>query len=200
MKPYMMLHRTADATEGPQYEKTKAYHDRGAPRKDGSLKWPEGFGIQYPIFVERDGARIQSLELDETTWHSGSQEWNLKSFAVCFAGFEPTKAQVDSIYQFWKDVGRPILILHSDVNEDAECFSDEKALECPDFRVRTSCPGEFPWRSEFMRRRLSDLVLDLKNALKALPRFVGTPREPRLLRRILRLKRETSPSSIVTSS
>ena len=166
----MAIHHSAINDEKPQFDRIKIYHNNGA-----SGKWPKGYGIQYHAFIERTGERITSYNIDHITWHSGSQEWNRKSFAVCLAGDfryqQPTEAQLGSLFGIWKDQGYPVIVYHKDIRPEP-----------------TACPGNFPFVEELERRRMLSLQNDLRLAERALQRFEGTSRGNLLKRFIGRLR------------
>ena len=174
MKTTLFIHHSADPFQGPQFAKTYDYHNRGAPRADGSLKWPTGHGIQYHYFDDVDGEMKTGMPPDRIAWHSGNQYWNANALAVCVAGdltkTVPSDRQLASLYSLWKELDYPTIMLHKEVRG-------------------TTCPGNFDFRAELKRRYYADLRQRLKNAVHALPRFVGTPRGSMLSRLIDRLRK-----------
>lgn len=170
MKTTIFIHHSADPTDGPQFAKTYDYHNRGAPRDDGTLKWPVGHGIQYHFFIEKSGQRIDGMPPDRIAWHSGNPYWNENALAACIAGFEPTEDQLVGLYQLWKELDCCTVMYHKEVRD-------------------TKCPGNFDFRAELKRRYYADLKQRLKNAIAALPRFMGTPRGSMISRLIERLRK-----------
>lgn len=172
LKTTLFLHHSADASEQPQFTKTYDYHNRGAPRADGSLKWPVGNGIQYHYFIEKLGERFDGKPPDLTAWHSNNPYWNKNALAVCLAGDltkqTPSEAQLASLFALWKSLAYCTIKLHKEVRD-------------------TSCPGSFDFRAELKRRYYVDLSQRLKNAISALPRFEGTPRGNMITRFIERV-------------
>src|SRR3990167_1085185 len=92
----LIFHHSADSTKGEQFLKTQAYHNAGAP-KDGVLQWDTGLGIQYHVFIERNGITL-TRDTDAILYHAG--DWNYRSVGICFAGdlrYENlTDAQIDA--------------------------------------------------------------------------------------------------------
>ena len=166
----LCIHHSAINDELPQFDRIKKYHDAGA-----GGKWPKGHGIQYHIFGERSGERIMAHDVNNVTWHSGSPEWNIKSFAYCLAGDlrfqEPTEAQLQGLFATWKELCFPPVVYHKEIRPEP-----------------TKCPGTFPFREELEKMRMADLETQLRLAEKSLPRFEGTPRGNLLRRLIKRLK------------
>ena len=80
------FHHTGDPSTEPQYEKVRAYHDRGAPDASGKLKWPKGFGIQYAYLIEKNGEIVQGRNEYDVTWHAGSKLWNYKAIGIALSG------------------------------------------------------------------------------------------------------------------
>lgn len=166
----MVIHHTADRSFAPQYKKVWAYHDSGA-----GGKWPAGHGIQYTVFIERDGQTFESYDLDKVTWHSGSPEWNKRAFGVCIAGdftYQiPTEEQLEALFRFWKSAHFPAVYYHGEVRPEP-----------------TSCPGYFDFKGDMTKRWRDDLELQLSQKESALKRFLNTPRGAQLERIINRIR------------
>jgi|3_EtaG_2_1085321.scaffolds.fasta_scaffold00403_7 N-acetyl-anhydromuramyl-L-alanine amidase AmpD len=126
MKTKGVLHHTADTTQSPQYDKVWEYHNSGA-----GGKWPEGFGIQYTYFIERDGMIIQGREEHETTWHAGNWLLNKQSIGICLAGDftreDPTMAQLKSLKDLLIDIQRRRGIPNDNIYPHREV----RATRCP---------------------------------------------------------------------
>lgn len=172
MKTILLIHHSGDPSEAPQFEKINAYHrSKGFPRSS--------FGLYggYNFLGEKDGQLKQYRGLDERGAHTdascGEGHCNLVGMAYCFAGDMtwqvPNDDQLSTFYTVWKSLNYPKLVLHSDVKG-------------------TSCPGDYDYRNEMTRRWIADLKQQLKNAIAALPRWVGTLRGNMMKRKIERLK------------
>lgn len=174
MKSSLFIHHTDDPSTKPQFQKVYDYHNRGAPRDDGTRKWPPGHGMQYHFFIESFGELWKGKDQDKTAWHSNDPYWNDNALAVCLAGDfthgDPTDQQLATLYNLWKSLSYPKIMLHKDVRD-------------------TECPGTFPFKSELRARYLLDLRNRLATATKALVRFVGTVRGNMLKRLTERLRK-----------
>lgn len=173
MRTKLVIHHSDDASTAPQFEKINGYH-----RSKGFPISSLGFFVGYNWIVERDGKLMQARGLDDIGAHTaascGEGHCNLVAYGVCLAGdftFQtPTDAQLATLFTLWKALNYPRIYLHSDTKA-------------------TACPGIFPFRNELNRRWFLDLKQQLKNALKALPRYIGTLRGRELDRKIDRLEK-----------
>lgn len=173
MKTKLIIHHSGDSSPAPQFEKINGFHrGQGFPRSSLGL-----YG-GYNWLIESDGQLKQYRGLEERGAHTdascGEGHCNLVAMAVCLAGdfrsADPTPQQCATLYTLWKALNHPKLLLHSDVKG-------------------TECPGNFDYRNEILRRRLEDLRQRLYHAVRALPRFLGTPRGNMLSRLIERLRK-----------
>lgn len=169
----LVIHHSGDPSPSPQFEKINAYHkSKNFPRS--SL----GFYVGYNWVLEQDGSLRQSRSLEDYGAHTdalcGEGHCNIVAVAVCLAGDftkeDPTQEQLAKLYLLWKQLDYPKIWLHKDVKD-------------------TTCPGNFPYRSELRMRWLLDLRNRLANATKALPRFAGTNRGNMIQRLIERLRK-----------
>lgn len=173
MRTQIVIHHSADPSTSPQFDKINGYHkSKGFPRS--SL----GFYVGYNWLVEHDGQLKQARGLNDHGAHTDAMcdggHCNLVAYGVCLSGdFTrnlPTPGQCATLYDLWKSLNYPKLLLHSDVKQ-------------------TSCPGDFDFRNELTRRYYADLNQGLKNAMAALPRFLGSARGSMLSRLIDRLRK-----------
>lgn len=172
MKTILAIHHSGDPSHDPQFEKINEYHrGRGFPRSSMGL-----YG-GYTWLDEWDGQLKQYRGLDEYGAHTdascGEGHCNLVANAVCLAGdfrnSAPSEPQLATLFTLWKALNYPRIVLHSDVKG-------------------TDCPGNFDFRNELTRRYYADLRKQLKDAVRALARFIGMPRWNTLTRKIRRLR------------
>jgi N-acetyl-anhydromuramyl-L-alanine amidase AmpD len=171
MKTKLVLHHTGSTNQPPQYDGVWTYHNSGA-----GGKWPEGYGIQYAYFIERDGIIMQGREEEELTWHAGSYKFNNESIAICLAGDftreDPTNAQLKSLKDLMIDIQRrrgisnDSIYLHREVRQTA----------CPGQDLRKLIEEKFP------NKTLDQRIVQLQKGAERL-----RDRNPSRYRRILRL-------------
>lgn len=173
MKTKLVIHHSADPSTSPQFEKIDGYH-----RSKGFPISSLGFYVGYNWIIEHDGTLRQARGLEDRGAHTNAMcdegHCNLVAYGVCLAGdfrkSDPTPQQCKALYDLYKALNSPKVFLHSDVKG-------------------TDCPGNFDFRNELTRQYLADLKQRLKNAVHALPRFMGTPRGNMLSRLIGRLRK-----------
>lgn len=173
MKDTLVYHHTADASPGKQYDKTYAYHDAGAPRENGELKWPKGHGIQYPVFIEQDGEIIWG-DIDALFWHAG--DWNVRAIGICFAGdkrFQPlTDAQIDALVEVTDTLlqKKPITLIMN--------HYEIRPTSCPILDIRSI------YKREKRRREVRLTPMNIRSHMRMLARLakdsVGEVRDMRL--------------------
>ena len=172
MKDTIVPHHTGDSTPGKQYQKTFDYHNRGAPRANGKLKWPKGHGIQYAAFIEKDGEIIWG-DMYALLWHAGT--WNYRSIGVCCAGdlrFENlTEAQVNSLVEVFD------ILKEKNPIEHIQNHYEIRPTSCPIINLREVYLIETRKRSipkvmtptvrvRMLNRLIRDSVGDLKDSYK----------------------------------
>ena len=91
LKRHIVLHHTADDSEGQQYQKVWDYHNR---------RWYQ-HGIAYHYFIERSGFVIQGRRENSIGYHCGRWMMNVRSIGVCLAGDftkeKPTDKQIETL-------------------------------------------------------------------------------------------------------
>jgi N-acetyl-anhydromuramyl-L-alanine amidase AmpD len=141
MKDAIVFHHSADSSQESQYEKIRAYHNRGAPDTQGKLKWPAGYGCQYHFFIEKSGEIVQGNETERTTWHTGHWLWNKRSIGICLAGNFLTD----------KITGEQLRAACNLTNSLQARFGIQDSMVVNHFGLkRTECPG----------KRINDLVFE----------------------------------------
>lgn len=170
-KPYLIIHHSADPSPEPQFGKIEAYHlSKGFPLSR------LGYHVGYHFVIEHDGALRMARLITENGAHTAAAcsggHCNLVGIGVCvtgdFTAADPTDAQLSTLFDLYKNLGYPKLLLHSDVKG-------------------TSCPGSFAFIDEMSRRWRLSLKQQLAAIPKAIARFFGTPREKPLRRKEERL-------------
>ena len=86
----IIVHHTADSSQGPQFEKVNEYH-----KQKGFNPSTKRIYCGYHIFIEKDGQTIKARDFSEVGQHCTEQ--NNTSVGICLAGnFDeqlPTEAQ-----------------------------------------------------------------------------------------------------------
>lgn len=181
MKTAIVLHHSADSSREDQYEKVWNYHNNGAPRSNGTLKWPKGHGIQYAKFIERNGYIIAGRKEHEETWHAG--RINYLSIAICLAGDfrtqNPTDAQVNTLVEIVNELKsrHPIqhIYNHYEVRPTTCPGMDLVGVYEREMLVRNLIPNK-PIASKIrsLRRGIRRAIAPVKHLLeKQLSRFLG---------------------------
>jgi len=172
MRSQLVVHHSADPSQTPQFDKINGYHKR-----KGFPKSSLGYWVGYHVLIEPSGEVRQARALTDHGAHTAAMcdggHCNSVAYGVCLAGdftkADPRPEQLAALYMFWKSLGYPKILLHSDVK-------------------KTGCPGKYPFKNELQIRWLADIHQQLKNAVRALPRFLGTLRGNMLGRKIERLE------------
>ena len=178
-KTIIVLHHTADRSEGDQYQKVYDYHNAGAPDENGKLKWPKGYGIQYVYFIEQSGKKIKGRREEELTWHAGRV--NESSIAVCLAGDfrvqEPTSTQLESMFGVINDLKRRHPIKHIYNHYEV------RPTKCPAIDLVNLYEREMAVRN---MKPMSYAAAEIRRTKRAINRSTGTLRES-LKRRLDRI-------------
>lgn len=102
-REYVVLHHTADATQGPQFDKVNRSHKaRGFPKST------LGYYVGYHYFIGFDGtvkvARIES----ESGAHCAAKLMNYRSIGIALAGdftkHQPNDVQIQTLAMLLKDI------------------------------------------------------------------------------------------------
>jgi len=183
MKTALVLHHTADRSTLDQYHKVKEYHNSGAPRGNGTLRWPSGHGIQYCKFIERDGIIMSGRKEHELTWHAG--RINRISIGICLAGDfrleRPTNAQINSLVEIINELKHrhPIqhIYNHNEVRPTSCPVSDLVSLYEQEMILRgLSTKSAIAMRIRSLKRGMARATLPI--------RFLLQKQMDRLLKRI----------------
>lgn len=175
MKDTIVPHHTADSTQGDQYRKTYAYHDNGAPRADGTLKWNPGLGIQYHFFIEKTGKLVTERREDDLLYHAG--KWNYRSIAICFAGNfleeAPTLAQIETYVNLVNELKErhdiKFIMNHYEIRQTSCPIIDLRSVYENEMKRRALViTGPSFWRREYRKvaRQLRDATYRAGQALE----------------------------------
>lgn len=139
MKLFIVLHHSADDTQGPQFDKIERSHKaRGFPK--GSM----GYHVGYHWFIGFDGTMKQARKEEERGAHCSAKMMNTLGIGVCLAGnFTkdfPNPAQIDALEELLTGIQE-----RWSLDEDAILLH----RECK----ATSCPGKDLRGLALLRRR-----------------------------------------------
>lgn len=130
-REYIVLHHTAIATQGPQFDQVNRSHKaRGFPKS--SL----GFYVGYHYFVGFDGTiKVARLET-EIGAHCDVHDMNRKGIGICLAGdftkSPPNPQQIKSLAILMKDVKSR----NSIADDHVHLHREEKQTSCPGVDIR----------------------------------------------------------------
>lgn len=125
-REFIVLHHTADPTQGPQWNKVNEYHKaKGFPIS--SL----GFYVGYHYFIGFDGTVKVARAEWETGAHCNTLMMNYRGIGICTAGalnlIPPNETQIKSLIALVKDVAQRNKIPQEKWLNHRDC----KQTECP---------------------------------------------------------------------
>lgn len=126
-REYIVLHHTADPSQGPQFDKVNASHKaRGFPKSK------LGLYVGYHYFIGYEGTIKIARREDEIGAHCDAKNMNRRGIGICLAGDftknQPNKRQIEALAALIRDIKIRNQIPDTRVLLHREC-------------KQTACPG-----------------------------------------------------------
>lgn len=130
-REYIVLHHTADPSQGPQFDKVNASHKaRGFPISK------LGFYVGYHYFIGFEGTIKIARREDEIGAHCDAKNMNRRGIGICLAGDftknKPNKKQIEALAALMRDIKIRNQIPDTRVVLHREC----KPTACPGTDLR----------------------------------------------------------------
>lgn len=102
-REYIVLHHTADPTQGPQFDKVNASHKaRGFPISK------LGYYVGYHYFIGYEGTIKVARYESEIGAHCDAKNMNYRGIGICLAGdfskYTPNKKQIEALAALVRDI------------------------------------------------------------------------------------------------